>query len=397
MRSLLRFCPVLTIVCVLFVQPIIKADDILVTNDTELGNALNAASDGDRILLAPGTYAGGHFKSGLTGVTIRSQFQNNRATISGGTNGFQLSDANRVTIEHLNFQGQTGNGINIDDGGTFNTPSQNITLRNISVRDIATTGNRDGIKLSGVTGFVIDRVEVSNWGNGGSAVDMVGSHNGIIQNSHFRHDTIGVGGSGLRPKGGSKNITIRANRVELPNGNGRAIQAGGSTDSQFFRFIDGDSGYEAASIRVEGNVVVNGNSAFSFVNINGGLFHSNYAYRPSGWLVRILNENPGNSIVDTQNGKVNSNLMVYNDTDGEFSTAVNVGPETLPDTFMFDGNKWYNIADPANSTPNLPVTETNGTYGEPPAYAVDEAVAWEFQWGLWLVNANTEQKTFAIC
>ena len=347
-------------------------------------------------LLAPGTYAGGHFKSGLTGVTIRSQFANNRAIINGGTNGFQFSDANRVTIEHLNFQGQTGNGINIDDGGSFSSPSTDITIRNITVRDIATSGNRDGIKLSGVTGFKIDRVKVENWGDGGSAIDMVGSHNGLIQNSHFRHETIGVGGSGLRPKGGSKNITIRANRVELPNGNGRAIQAGGSTGSQFFRFIDGDSGYEASQIRIEGNVVVNGSSSFSFVNIDGGVFHSNYAFRPDDWFVRILNENQGSSIVDTRNGQIIGNLMVFNDTGSEFNTAVNIGTETEPGTFVFDGNRWYNIADPNDSTPDLPVTETNGTYGEEPQFGIDDAVAWEFDWGIWLVNANDAEQMFEI-
>ncbi len=373
-----------------------NASDIIVTNETEFSSALSSAGDGDRILLAPGSYNGGFFQSDLTGVTIRSQFINNPATIIGGTNAIQLSDATRVTIEHLTLQGQTGNGLNIDDGGSFNTPSTNITIRNLTVRDMNANGNNDGIKLSGVTGFTIDNVRVLNWGAGGSAVDMVGSHNGLIQDSHFKHDSIGATGTGVRPKGGSKNITIRANRVELPNGKGRAIQAGGSTTTQFFRFIDGDSDYEANGIRVEGNVVVGGSSSFSFVNIDGGNFHHNYAHRPDDWFIRILNENSGNDIVDTKNGFLADNYMVFNDTASEFNRAVNIGLETKPETFTFLRNQWYNIADPGNSQPSLPSQETDGIYGVLPPFDIDGVIGWEFEWGLWLVNANDSAKPIEI-
>ena len=330
------------------------ADDIIVNNETEFANALASASDGDSILLAPGNYNGGFFQANLTGVTIRSQFSNNMATIVGGTNAIQLTDATRVTVADMIFEGQTGNGLNIDDGGSFSTPSTDITIRNLTVRDMNATGNNDGIKLAGVTGFHIDGVTVQNWGAGGSAIDTVGAHHGVIENSNLRHDSLGAVGSGIRPKGGSKAITIRANRVDLPGTNGRAIQAGGSTDPQFFRFIDGDSNYEADEIRVEGNVVINGSSSFSFVNIDGGVFHSNLAHRPDDWFIRILNENAGNSIVDTRNGQLHDNVFVFNDTASEFNRAVNIGAETEAGTFEFERNQWYNIASPSNSTPNLP-------------------------------------------
>ncbi len=372
------------------------AADIVVTNEAQLNAALNSADDGDRILLAPGIYSGGFFKSGLTGVIIRSQFTANPAVISGGNNAFQLSDATRVTLEHLICQGQTGNGLNIDDGGSFATPSTDIIIRNLIVRDMNAGGNNDGIKLSGVTGFLIENVQIINWGAGGSAVDPVGSHHGLIQNSLFRHDSIGATGSGIRPKGGSKDIIVRANRVELPGTNGRAIQAGGSTGSQFFRFIDGDSGYEADEIRVEGNVVVNGSAPFAFVNIDGGLFHHNYAWRPDDWFIRILNENQGDLIVDTQNGVLSGNVMVFNDTPSEFNSAINIGSETEPQTFSFLMNQWYNIANPGNSQPNLPSTEIGGIYGVPPAYDVDEAIGWQFAWGTWIVNANESANSFAV-
>ena len=47
----------------------------------ERRSAFNAAGDGDEIVLAPGTYQGSFFVSGLTGVTIRSADPTNPAVI----------------------------------------------------------------------------------------------------------------------------------------------------------------------------------------------------------------------------------------------------------------------------------------------------------------------------
>jgi hypothetical protein len=372
------------------------AIDRVVSTTAEFRTALRSAMDGDRILLQPGVYNGGSFRSGLTGVSIRAADPANAPIIRGGVNAIQLSDARRVTIEHLIFEQQTGNGINIDDGGSFDTPSTDITLRNLTVRNIVGSGNLDGIKLSGVTGFLIDSVQVFDWGDGGSAVDMVGSHHGLIQNSLFRHDNLSDFGSGLRPKGGSKNVTMRANRIELPDGKGRAIQAGGSTGVEFFRFINGDSNYEACAVVAEGNVILGGSSPFSYVNIDGGWFHHNYSERPFDWVVRILNENPGNDIVDTRNGVFTDNVIRFHDTATEFKTAVNVGSETVPRSFTFARNQWYNEVNPARSRPDLPVVETDAIIGQEPSISADGVIPWRFDWGTWLVNATENERTFTV-
>ncbi|QDS98395.1 PEP-CTERM sorting domain-containing protein [Adhaeretor mobilis] len=373
------------------------AFDFHVSDNSQFASAFSNASPGDNILLQPGNYNGGRYRLGLSDVTIRSVDPANRAVIQGGTNGIQLSSAQSVTLQDLVFEGQAANGVNIDDGGNISTPSTDITLRRVTFRDIGSSGNHDGVKLSGVNDFLLDQVEVLNWGNGGSAVDMVGSHRGVIQNSYFFDPGTTVA-SAVRPKGGSKDITIRGNRIELPSGAGRAIQAGGSTGTQYFRFLDGDSGYEADEIIAEGNVIIGGVSAFSFVNIDGGLFHHNYVQRPRNWTVRILNENQGNPIVDTQNGVVRDNSIVFSDTPGEYSTAVNIGPETLPETFTFARNQWLNLANPtsAGSTPQLPVTEASGIYGQDSGIDPDEVIAWDFEWGVWLVNASSQTNSFTV-
>lgn len=358
-----------------------------VVGDTDAFTAaLAAAQPGDTISVLPGFYDGGHFRAGLTDVVIRRQpGSTGEAVFRGGVNGIQLSDATRVTLEGLTFEAQTGNGLNFDDGGTFTTPSTDLTLRDLTVREMAATGNNDGIKLSGVTGFLIDRVRVFNWGARGSAIDPVGSHHGVIQNSHFRSDTLTDNGSVVRPKGGSKAIVARGNLIELPTGAGRALQAGGSTGTQFFRFIDGDSGYEADEITFVGNRVVGGGSAMNWVNTDGGVARYNDFRQPSRWAMRILNENRGLPIVDTRNGVFADNYVEY---DGDaWSRAVNVGAETDAASFTFARNRWRNVADPtpAGSTPSLPAAEIDGEYGTAAPWRGDEPMRWSFGWGEWIV------------
>ncbi|TWT99857.1 hypothetical protein Pla108_08000 [Botrimarina colliarenosi] len=370
-----------------------------VTSTAEFATALAAAQPGDTISLRPGVYNGGHFRAGLTDVTIRGATGDPHApeeiVFRGGVNGIQLSDASGVTLEGLTFEQQSGNGINIDDGGTFATPSTNITLRNVTVRDMAASGNNDGVKLSGVTGFLLDRVKVFNWGASGSAIDPVGSHNGVIQNSHFRSVTLTDNGSGVRPKGGRKNISVRSSLFELPAGAGRALQAGGSTGSEFFRFIDGDSGYEADEITFVGNRVIGGSSSMNWVNIDGGVARYNDFRQPSRWAMRILNENPGATIIDTSNGVFTDNYVEY---DGAaWSQAVNVGSEVNASSFTFARNKWRNTANPTStgSIVTLPVPETDGEYGVGAPWGVGFAMRWELDWGVWVVGVDADSATTA--
>lgn len=358
----------------------VPAAPINVANDAQLGNALNAAVSGDEIILAPGTYSGGLYRAGLSGVTLRSQDANNMAVISGGNNGMQLSDPVNVVIRDLIFDGGAFNGLNIDDGGSYDTPANNITLRNVIVRNVGSGGNHDGIKLSGVENFHLDRVQVLDW-NAGQGIDMVGCHYGLIENSYLR--TTGSG-TGIQTKGGSKNVTLRANRLEL--GLGRAFNIGGSTGSQYFRFVAGDSAYEADGIVVEGNVILGSVAPYAFVNIDGGIVHHNYSRLPNRWLARILNENQGNPIVDTRNGSLLYNINVFG---ASLSSAVNIGPEVFPETFTFTGNHWFNQDNPAQSTPSLPVAESGAIIGVDPMIDDHAVIAWTFPWGLWLVNANS--------
>ncbi|MEO1618166.1 MAG: hypothetical protein AAFV88_20090 [Planctomycetota bacterium] len=140
----------------LFLSSFVQAFDWRVSNDREVARALDQARPGDRILFAPGRYRS-FSRTGLRGITLRSENVNDRAVIdaAGGNEAMKLSSVTDMTVEQLIFENYTANGINIDD--SFNWPngkSSGVVLRGITVRnEVAVGGNRDGIKLSGVDGF----------------------------------------------------------------------------------------------------------------------------------------------------------------------------------------------------------------------------------------------------
>jgi len=78
------------------------------------------------------------------------------------------------------------------------------------------------------------------------------------------------------------------------------------------------------------------------------------------------------------------------------SPVVNVGPDTLPSTFQFTGNQWYNLTNTSGSTPNLPSPEVDGIYGIDPQLNINEIVPWDFDWGTWLVNAVDSENSITI-
>lgn len=209
---------------------------IVVGSSDQLRSSILGAKSGTKILLKPGEYEGGLFFQNVKGepnnpIVISALDPTNPPVIKGGGECLHFSEVAYLEIHNLVLTGARYNGLNIDDGGSFDTPSHHIVLRNLQVRDIGPTGNCDGIKLSGVTNFRVENCIVERWGDGGQGIDMVGCHNGIISNCTLRFED--DKGFGIQAKGGSSNIRIV--RCRLEHAGARAIQLGGSTGLQFFR------------------------------------------------------------------------------------------------------------------------------------------------------------------
>ena len=342
-----------------------NAADLRVQDVAGLRRAVQAAAPGTHIRIAPGTYPGGLYLAGIRGsegrpVVLEAADPAHPPRIAGGGSVLQLSEVAWLELRDLVLAGGSGNGLNIDDGGTFETPSHHVTLRRVRVSDIGPKGNCDGIKLSGVEDFRIEECTIERWGDGGQGVDMVGCHRGVIERCSFRQRE-GSGGVGVQAKGGSSEVTVRRCRFE--HAGARGVNVGGSTGLQFFR--PRVQGYEAKRITVEECVFVGCQAPVAVVGVDGALVHRDTFYRPGKWAVRILQETRAPGFVPCRGGVFSENIVVFR-SDQWSEGGVNIGPDTAPDTFRFARNAWFCEDRPERSRPSLPTPEEGGLVGQDP-------------------------------
>ncbi|HAK93676.1 MAG TPA: hypothetical protein DCM87_01380, partial [Planctomycetes bacterium] len=311
--------------------------EVAVKNTAELRQALREARPGALILLAAGVYEGGLYVDRVQGandrpIVVAAADTQRPPVFRGSGQAFHLSDCAHLELRDLVVEKTSTNGMNIDDGGSFDTPARHIVLRNIVVRDAGTDGNHDGIKLSGLDDFRIEGCTVERWGRGGSAIDMVGCHRGVIERCTFRDREPGGAANAVQTKGGTHAVTIR--RCLFEHAGQRAVNIGGSTGLAYFR--PAPQGFEAKDIVVEGCTFIGSEAPVAFVGVDGATVRFNTIYRPRAWILRILQETRAPGFVPCRNGCFTDNLIVYRASD--IRTPVNIGPGTAPDTFVFARN-----------------------------------------------------------
>jgi hypothetical protein len=347
------------------------AEDLQVRDAEGFRQAVAKAKPGTRILLAPGTYEGAFFFSNLHGapgrpIVIGAADPANPPTILGQTECLHLSEVSHLELYDLAFRRASANGLNIDDGGTYASPSHHVVLRSLRVSDVGPRGNRDGIKLSGLDDFVVEKCVVERWGDGGSGIDMVGCHRGRIVGCMFRQG----GADGVQAKGGSADILITGCWFE--DYGERGVNIGGSTGLEFFRppisSFPPQTKYEARRIRVEDSIFIGGTAPVAFVGVDGAAVRKNTIYLPKRWALRILQETLEKGFVPCRNGVFEDNIVVFR-SDQWFEGGVNIGPHTAPHTFRFARNVWYCEDRPDRSRPTLPTPETGGLVGQNPLLA----------------------------
>lgn len=331
---------------------------------------LDLATPGTAVRIHAGTYAGGAYASSLQGTAeaplwIGGAPGEERPVIDGSDQALQLSQPRYLILHDLEIRNQTANGINVDDGGKYDDPeaARFVVFRNLYIHDVGTGGNQDCLKLSGLNEYYVLDSRFARCGAGGSAIDHVGCHRGLIAKNVLEE----LDGSGVQCKGGSEDIEIRQNRIT--GGGQRAVNMGGSTGTEFFRppLSATEPNFEARDIRVIANVFVGGIVPLAFVGCVDCLAANNTIVDPENWIVRILQESVSDEVytfLPAQNGRFVNNVVYF--SRGQLSTYVNVGGDTQPDTFLFSNNVWYAHDDPDQSTPNLPVDETDGLYAQDP-------------------------------
>lgn len=331
-----------------------------------LERAARDATPGTKIILREGRHVSGAFIRDLRGrpdapILITGAPGEGPAVFRGGSEAIHLSDPRYVVLQTLTVEAASANAINIDDGGTFDTPAEHLILRGLTVRNIGPFGNRDGIKLSGVDHFRVENCVISRPGDGGSAIDMVGCHDGILAHNRFAD----LANTGIQAKGGSARLLMYGNYFE--SGGARAFNIGGSTGMQFFR--PQDATFEAAHITAWANVIVDAQAPVAFVGCENCLFAHNTVYRPRKWAARILQENNHSRLIQSRNNVYANNLVVVDD---RVSTFVNVGPNTRANTFVFANNLWFHWTNPRFRGPSLPTPETGGVIQRDPLFVDEE-------------------------
>lgn len=344
-----------------------------------LAYAAGLATPGTAIRLLPGTYAGGSYIGDLLGeqgapIWIGGEpGATPRPRISGGSNGIQFSRAKWLVLHDLELAGASGNGLNCDDGGDVNDPEASgwLLFRNLLIQDVGPTGNRDGLKLSGISDFVVDSCLFRDVGDGGSMIDMVGCHRGEILRTRFE----GRCASGVQAKGGAADVRIERCWFERVSFNqSRACNIGGSTGFAFFRppLSPTEPNAEARRIRVTACVFSACDNPVAFVGAVDSVFAHNTIIRPRARVLRILQETTSSAsyVFAPCGGNDFSGNIVYFDRSAILG-VVNTGPNTAAETFTFACNLWYAFNNPTQSSPGLPAPETGGIAGLDP-HLLDE-------------------------
>ena len=341
-----------------------------------IARALQGVQPGDAIRLLPGNHAAGNSIGNFAGtadapIWIGGVPGQPRPVISGGGTAIQLSKIRYVVLENLEVSGATANGINCDDGGDYanSNATHHVMFRNLYIHDIGTGGNNDGLKLSGVNDYFVLDCEFVRMSAGGSAIDHVGCHRGLIARCAFTD----AGSNSIQCKGGSADLEIRWNR--FVNGGARAINIGGSTGFEYFRpplELNGPNA-ESRNIRVIANLFRGSETPVAFVGTVQSLVANNTIIEPTRWLMRILQEtvsSGGYTFLPCSSNQFANNLVYFNRTN--ISTYVNIGPNTDAASFEFANNLWYAFNQPGQSQPLLPAAETDGVYELNPQF-VDAA------------------------
>lgn len=312
----------------------------VVRTDAELRAALRELGPGVHVQIAPGSYRGGWWLEGIQGspaAPVRIGALDPAAPpifAGGGAEAWHLADCSHFTLSDLIVRGYAGNGINADDGGSYETPSRGIRIERVQFESIGPEGNHDALKMSGVDDFMVKDCSFRGWG--GSAVDLVGCHDGTIEGCTFEALPGFSQSSGVQTKGGSARVRVRDCEFRGPVA--RAVNAGGSTGVDYFRPPDADA--EARDIEIRNCRFFGGDAPIAAVGVVGLRVLGNRIELPERWVLRILQESSGPRFVPCSDGLFEGNEVIF---DARVRTLVNVGPGTLPETFRFLGNEWVEL------------------------------------------------------
>lgn len=321
--------------------------------------AAAAATPGTRILLAPRSYGTVTLTdlhgSATAPIWIEGPVTAPRATFTG-TNAIHLVRPQYVVLQHLDFTSLSGDAINADDGGQ----SMFGAAHHLAMVDIKSTSVNTTFQLTGVTDVAIyDSTLVS----GSRGVQLVGVHRAVVA----RLAMTSLSYSSFQAAGGSRDIVLRQSRITT-DGN-RAVWIGGSsTENEFRPLLAAADNYEARDVRIFNNFIDGDVAAITCSSCTDALIANNRITGTLSYVVRVINEHMsalnGHAFPMPGTLRVIGNAIEV--TTNPYGTRME--SNTTCAACEYSHNLWLEIDNPIDSTPPLPVTETNSIYGVASGY-----------------------------
>jgi len=111
---------------------------------SNLEDAISIVTPGDTILFHEGIYTGSQYVNQLYGtktewIYIMAQ-PNDSVIIRGGSYGWHLANVRHINISGFIFEYQLNNGMNIDDGGDYTSPSHSVNVVSCKILIIQFSG-----------------------------------------------------------------------------------------------------------------------------------------------------------------------------------------------------------------------------------------------------------------
>jgi len=338
------------------------SSEFIVRNEEEIIEAFRKCRETEptRIMIAPGTYVGGYHINGVPDLTVEALDPKNPPHFRGDRPfGWKFSQCPRLTVRGLRISDHAENGLVIDDDYQVGRPVTGVTIEDVTISDIDPTGDHDGIKCSGLVNLTIRRCVISGWG--GQGIDLVGCHRSEITDCRFIGKPGSTATAAIQLKGGTSDIIVT--KCHFLQAGERPLNLGGSTGLPD-HFRPQGVKHEAARLKVYDNTIEGSPCAAAFVGVDGADFSRNTILFPTQWVFRILQETREPGFAPCRNVRISDNRIVFRR--GDLKSDLNIGTGTEPQSFVFEGNRWFAEDRPAASRPTLPTAEKNGQYGQDP-------------------------------
>ncbi len=326
---------------------------------TTISAAVAVATPGTRILLAPRSYQQVAINdlhgTASAPIWIEGPATAPRASFTG-TNGIRLNRPQYVVIRHLDFTALTGDAINADEGGQANFGM----AHHLVIDDITATGVVNAFQIRGVTDVSIYNSAVTSSTRG---AQLWGVHRAVLAKLTFT----AMSTTSVQFAAGSRDIVLRQSRIT--GDTMRAVWIGGNSAEVDFRpLLAATDNYEARDIQVFDNFIDGHSSAVVCASCTNALIANNRITGDLDYVFRVINEHPaglgGHEFPMPGTLRIHGNAIEV--TTNPYGTRME--SNTSCATCEYSHNLWLEIDDPPDSTPPLPVPETNGIYGMPSGY-----------------------------